>query len=65
MTKNGSRVGVIIKCPLNGQFHDVVIDVLTSHTDVFEVDDGNDTDEPTLGTQKNGIIPIIISKGMA
>ena len=39
---------MIIECPLFRQFHDAVTDVLTSLTDIFEVDDDNDDDEPTL-----------------
>ena len=38
-----SREGMIIEWPLNGQFHDVGIDVLTSWTDVRDLaDDVND-----------------------
>ena len=32
-----SREGVIIECPLNDLFHELMIDVLTSRTDVSEV----------------------------
>ena len=34
---NSAREGVIIECPLNDLFHELVIDVLTSRTDVSEV----------------------------
>ena len=48
---NPSREGVIIECPLNGQFHDARDVILTSRNDVrgFSGDD----DEPTLETLKN------------
>ena len=43
-----SREGVIIQCPLNGQFHDAHDVILTSQNDVRGFAD--DDDEPTLGT---------------
>ena len=39
---------MIIEWPLNGQSHDAVINVLTSQTNVWEMDNDNNDDEPTL-----------------
>ena len=40
-----SREGVIIECPLNGQYHDARDVILTSRTDVREMVDDDDDDE--------------------
>ena len=45
-----SREGVIIECPLNGQFHDALDVILRSRNDVRGFAGDNDDDEPTLGT---------------
>ena len=37
--------GVIIECPLNDLFHDIVIIILTSQTAVRELDNDDDDDE--------------------
>ena len=42
------RVGVIIKCPLHGLFHEACYIILTSQTAVRELDDDDD-DIQTLG----------------
>ena len=47
-----SREGVIIERPLLLQFNDPVTDVLTSRTDARQLDNDDDHDKPTLGTQK-------------
>ena len=39
------REGVIIECPLNGQYHDARDVILTSRTDVREMVDDDDDDE--------------------
>ena len=39
---------MIIEWPLNGHFHDVVINVLTSRTNVREMEDKDDDDKPRL-----------------
>ena len=43
-----TREGVIIECPLNGQFHDTRDVILTSQTDVREMVDDDDDDERPL-----------------
>ena len=40
-----TREGVIIECPLNGQYHDARDVILTSRTDVREMVDDDDDDE--------------------
>ena len=45
-----AREGVIIECPLNGQFHDARDVILTSWNDVRGFAGDDDDDEPTLGT---------------
>ena len=39
------REGMIIECPLNGQYHDARNVILTSRTDVKEMVDDDDDDE--------------------
>ena len=41
---------MIIECPLNGQFHDAHVVILTSRNDVRGFAGDDDDDEPTLGT---------------
>ena len=48
-----AREGVIIKCPLNGQFNDACDVILTSRNDVRGFAGDDDDDEPTLRTLKN------------
>ena len=40
---------MIIEWPLNGQFHNAVTDVLTSQTDLRQLDVDDDDDVPLLG----------------
>ena len=40
---------MIIEWPLNGLFHDARDVILTSQTDVREMDNDDNDDEPTLG----------------
>ena len=40
---------MIIEWPVNEQFHDTVTEVLTSETDVRELDDDYEDDDQTLG----------------
>ena len=40
-----SREGVIIECPLNGLFHDVVTIIITSGMAVRELEDDDDDNE--------------------
>ena len=44
----GPREGVIIKLPLNGLFNDVVTIIITSRTDVREMNDDNEDDVQSL-----------------
>ena len=37
---------------------------MTFRTDVLEVDDDDDADEPTLGVQNNAIIPLFLPKNV-
>ena len=46
--RTGTREGVIIECPLNGQYHDARDVILTSRTDVREMVDDDDDDERPL-----------------
>ena len=43
--RSQAREGVIIECPLNGQYHDARDVILTSRTDVREMVDDDDDDE--------------------
>ena len=45
-----AREGVIIECPLNGQFNDAHDVILTSQNDFRGFAGDDDDDEPTLGT---------------
>ena len=58
-----TREGVIIECPLNGQFHDTRDGILTSRNDVRGFAGDDDNDEPTLGTLKP-VIPLNCHKTM-
>ena len=49
------REGVIIECPLNGQYHDTRDVILTSRTDVREIVD--DDDEWPLVIHSVGDVP--------
>ena len=40
-----AREGVIIECPLNGLFHDVVTVIITSRMAVRELEDDDDNKE--------------------
>ena len=47
-----AREGVIIKCPLNGQYHDARDVILTSRNDVRGFPSDDDDDEMSLFTLK-------------
>ena len=49
---------MIIEWPLNGQYHERRDAIITFWMNFFEVDDDDDADEPMLGVQNNGKIPL-------
>ena len=55
---------MIIEWLLNGQYHEHRDVIMTFRTDIFEVDDYDDADKPTLGVQNNGIIPLFLPKNV-
>ena len=50
MFRSVPREGVIIECPLNGQFNDALDVILMPRNDIRGFAGDDDDDEPTLGT---------------